>query len=61
MNTVPVFTNYEDAEKLAIILIRAEVDYEVEKYDDDTDHGFLFTLIERGEENDLYAGDDRDA
>lgn len=49
MNIVTIYANNEDAEKLAVILIRAEVRFSVERYDDEQDHGYLFTVSEREE------------
>lgn len=56
MNTVPIFVDNDDAEIFAVILIRSEVTYEVEKYDDDIDHGYLFTVYEEEyDDSDDYA------
>ena len=48
MNTVTIYTNREDAEQLAVILLRAEVNYNVEFYQDHDKNeiGFLFTVTE---------------
>lgn len=46
MNTVTIYADQEDAENLAIILIRSGNSFNAEKYDHDNDHGFLFTVYE---------------
>lgn len=48
MNTVTIYTNREDAEQLAVILLRAEVTFTVELYRDADkgESGFLFTVTE---------------
>lgn len=44
MRTVTIYTNSEDAESLAVILLRAEVTYSVEKCNADGEYGYLFTV-----------------
>jgi hypothetical protein len=46
MNTVTIFTNKEDAEKLAVILLRSENTFHVELYEGEDGSGFLFTISE---------------
>lgn len=51
MNTVTIYADQEDAENLAIILVRSENTFTAEKYDHDNDRGYLFTVIEREEDD----------
>ena len=53
MNTVTIYTNREDAEKLAVILLRSEAPYSVELCQDHDkgESGFLFTVSESEEED----------
>lgn len=51
MNIVTIYADQEDAEKLAIILIRSENNFTAEKYDHDNDHGYLFTVTEREQDD----------
>lgn len=53
MNIVTIYADNDDAENLAVILLRAEVRYSVERYDDDTDHGFLFTVYEEDKDEEI--------
>ena len=47
MHTVSIYADREDAEKLAVILLRAEVSFYVEHC---CDGGFMFTVSENSED-----------
>ena len=51
MNIVTIYADCEDAEKLAVILLKSENSFSVERCDDGNDHGYLFTVTEREEDD----------
>lgn len=50
MHTVRIYTDKNDAEKLAVILLRSEVNFYVEHCCDD---GFMFTVSENSEDDEV--------